>query len=233
MQRHRVCAVVGVSVSLLAPVSVFGQAAQRQITVETMYPRHAAPGRTTVVSVAVPGQDRVQTVEVSPSTGVTVSGIKGAGSETEQAIGWWEITFDVAKDAAPGDRSLVLVMRMSRTAPVTISIPTHGPTISDVKTVPPQSNQSSVELTVAAADTAGDLGDSPYVWFTADCGGEPIVGAVPGKVSGGAVRAALPDLRKVAAGGAPAAGRCDLQVHVTDSMGIESNTLKTTVQFRN
>lgn len=233
MQRHRVCAVIGISVSLLAPVSVFGQAAQRQITVETMYPHHAAPGRTTVVSVAVPGQDRVQTVEISPSTGVTVSGIKGAGSETEQAIGWWEITLDVAKDAAPGDRSLVLLMRMSRTAPVTISIPTHAPTIADVKTVPPQSNQPSVELTVAAADTAGDLGDSPYVWFTADCGGEPIVGAVPGKVSGGAVRAALPDLRKVSAGGAPTAGRCDLQVRVTDSMGIESNTLKTTIQFRN
>jgi hypothetical protein len=88
-------------------------------------------------------------------------------------------------------------------------------------------------LIVAAADAAGDLGDSPYVWFTADCGGEPIVGAVAGKVSGGAVRATLPDLRKVAAGGAPAAGRCDLQVRVTDSMGIESNTLKTTIQFGN
>jgi len=198
-----------------------------------MYPRHAAPGRTTVVSVAVPGQDRVQAVEISPSTGVTVSGIKGAGSETEQAIGWWEITLDVAKDAAPGDRSLVLVMRMSRTAPVTLSVPTHAPIISDIKTVPPQSNQPLVELAMAVADTAGDLGDSPYVWFTADCGGEPIVGAVPGKASGGAVRAALPDLRKVAGGGASAAGRCDLQVRVTDSMGIESNTLKTTVQFRN
>jgi len=234
MQRHRVCAVVGVAVSLLFSVSILGQGGQqRQVTVETMYPRHAAPGRTTVLSVAVPGQDRVQTAEISPSTGVTVSGIKGNGSETEQAIGWWEITLDVAKDAAPGDRTMVLVMRMARTAPITISIPTHAPTISDLRIVPPQSNQPAVELLLAAADAAGDLGDSPYVWFTAGCGGEPIVGTVRGKVSAGTVRATIPDLRKAAAGGPATAGNCDLQVHLTDSLGIDSNTLKGTVAFRN
>src|SRR5207249_925041 len=111
MQRLLVCAVGGVSISLLSVVSVLGQTAQqRQVTVETVYPRHVAPGRTTVLNIAVPGQDRVQAAEISPSAGVTVSGIKGNGSETEQAIGWWEITLDVAKDAAPGDRSVVLVM---------------------------------------------------------------------------------------------------------------------------
>ena len=233
MQRHRVCAVVGVSASLLCSVPVLGQAVQPQIAVETVYPRHAAPGRTTVLNVAIPGQDKVQAVEISPSTGVTVSAIKGAGSETEQAIGWWEITLDVAKDAAPGNRSLVLVMRMARTAPVTIAIPTHAPTISDLKVVPPRLNAPTVELLVAAADAAGDLGVSPYVWFTAGCGGEPIVGAVRGKVSGGAVLAAIPNLQKVAAGGAAPDGNCDLQVRVTDSLGIDSNTLKGTIEFRN
>ena len=164
---------------------------------------------------------------------MTVSGLKGNSSETEQAIGWWEITLDVAKDAAPGDRSLVLVMQMGRTAPATISVPTHVPTISDLRIVPPQSNQSTFELLLAAADAAGDLGDSPYVWFTADCGGEPLVGAVRGKVSAGVVRAVLPHLRNAAGDGTPAAGKCDLQVRVTDSSGIDSNTLKSTVEFRN
>jgi hypothetical protein len=89
-----------------------------------------------------------------------------------------------------------------------------------------------VELQLAAADAAGDLGDAPYVWFTAGCGGEPVVGAVRGKVSAGLVRAALPNPR-TAAGDAPSAGKCDLQVRVTDSLGIDSNTLKTTVEFRN
>jgi hypothetical protein len=124
-------------------------------------------------------------------------------------------------------------MPMGRTAPATISVPTHVPTISDLKIVPPQSNQPTVELQLTAADAAGDMGDSPYVWFTAGCGGEPLVGAVTGRLSAGVVRAALPNLRKAAGGGIPAAGKCDLQVRVTDSTGIDSNTLKTTVEFRN
>lgn len=234
MQRRLVCAVVGVPFSLLSVVSVSGQGAQQpQVRIETVYPRHVERGRTTVINVAVPSRDAVQAAEVSPSTGVTVSGLKGKSSETEQAIGWWEITLDVAKDAAPGDRSLVLVMKMGRTAPATISVPTHVPTISDLRIVPPQSNQPTFELVVAAADAAGDLGDSPYVWFTADCGGEPLVGAVRGKVSAGVVRAVLPNLRKAAGDGTPAAGQCDLQVRVTDSPGIDSNTLTSTVEFRN
>ena len=234
MQRRRVCAVVGVSFSLVSVVSVFGQGAQRpQVRIETVYPRHVARGQTTVINVAIPSRDTVQAAEISPSTGVTVTGIKGSGSESEQAIGWWEITLDVAKDVAPGDRSLILVMRMGRTAPTTISVPTHVPTISDLRIVPPQSNQPTFELLLAAADAAGDLGDSPYVWFTAGCGREPLVGAVRSKVSAGVVRAVLPNLRKAAGDGTPAAGRCDLQVRVTDSAGIDSNTLKSTVEFRN
>ena len=234
MQRRRVCAVVGVSFCLVSVVSVFGQGAQRpEVRIETVYPRHVARGQTTVINVAIPSRDTVQAAEISPSTGVTVTGIKGSGSESEQAIGWWEITLDVAKDAAPGDRSLILVMRMGRTVPTTISVPTHVPTISDLRIVPPQSNQPTFELLLGAADAAGDLGDSPYVWFTAGCGGEPLVGAVRSKVSAGVVRAVIPNLRKAAGGGTPVAGRCDLQVRVTDSAGIDSNTLKSTVEFRN
>jgi len=232
LQRYRVCAVVGVAV--LSAVSVRGQGAQQpQVRIETVYPRHVARGQTTVINVAIPSRDAVQSVEISPSAGVTVSGIKGSGSETEQAIGWWEITLDVARDAAPGDRSLVAVMRTGRTTSETISVPTHVPAISDLRIVPPQSNQSPVELLLAAADSAGDLGDSPYVWFTAGCGGEPIVGVVRGKASAGVVRATIPNLRKVAGGGTPAAGTCDLQVRVTDSIKIDSNTLKAIVEFRN
>jgi len=234
MQSHRVCAVVGVAGFLLSAVSVVGQGAQRPpVRIETVYPRHVARGQTTVINVAIVSGEMPQAAEISPSTGVTVAGIKGSGNQTEQAVGWWEITLNVANDAPAGDRSLALVMRMGRTAPTTIAVQTHAPTISDLRIAPPQSNQPTVELTLAAADTAGDLGESPYVWFTAGCGGEPIVGAIKGKVSTGVVRAALPNLRQAAGGGTPAAAKCDLQVRVTDSTGIDSNTLKTTVEFRN
>jgi len=234
MQRRRVCAVVGVVFSLLSVVPAFGQGAPLpQVAIETVYPRHVERGRTTIINVAVPSRDAVKAAEISPATGVTVSALKGRSSESEQAIGWWEVTLDVAKDAAPGDRSLILTMPTGRLAPATISVSTHVPTISDLKIVPPQPNQPTFELLLAAADAAGDLGDSPYVWFLADCGGEPLAGAVRGKVSAGVVRAVLPNLRQVAGDGTPAAGKCELQVRVTDSTEIDSNTLTSTVEFRN
>ena len=231
MQRRLVCAVIGVSIALLSVVSVLAQGAQ--VTVETIYPRHAGRGLTTVINVALPRGQVVQAAEIMPSTGVKVAGIKGSAGETEQAIGWWEITLDVARDAAPGDRSLVLVMAKGRSAPATISVPTHVPTISDLRIVPPQTNQPTFDVQVAVADTASDLGATPYVWFTADCGGgEPIVGAVRGTVNAGVVRAVLPHLRR-AAGSGNAVGKCDLQVRVTDSTGIDSNTLKSAIEFTN
>jgi hypothetical protein len=233
MQRRRVCAIIGVPLFLLSVVPVFAQGApQPQVIIETVYPRHVERGRTTVINVAVPSRDMVKAAEVSPAAGVTVAGLNGKSSESEQAIGWWEVTLNVAKDAAPGDRSLTFVMPNGRTAPTSVSVTTHVPTISDLKIVPPQPRQPTFELQFAAADTGGDLGDSPYVWFMAGCGGEPVAGAVRGKVSGGVVRAVLPHLRQ-AGDGTPAAGKCDLQVRITDSTGIDSNTLTSAVEFRN
>ena len=66
MQRHRVCATVGVS--LLGAVSLFAQAAQQQsIRPETFYPRHAGRGQTTVINVAVPSPTPVQSRNVTAS----------------------------------------------------------------------------------------------------------------------------------------------------------------------
>jgi hypothetical protein len=235
MQRRRVYAVVVVLFALLSAASVFAQGAKPpQVIIETVYPLHIARGQTTVINVAVPSRDTVKAAQVSPATGVTVSALKGSSSETEQAIGWWEVTLDVAKDAAPGDRSLVLVlMQAGPTAPATFSISTGIPSISNLRILPPPSNQAAAELEFTAADPDGDLGQSPYIWFSADCGGEPIVGAVRGKVSAGVVRAVLPHLRAAVGRDAAPADKCDLEVRVTDSMGVDSNRLKSTIQLKN
>jgi hypothetical protein len=225
MQRHPVRAVVGILLSLLSVVAVLAQGPPRApVAVETVYPRYVARGQTTVLNVATPRGLIVQAAEVSPSEGVTVSGVAGEANG-DQAIGWWEIALDVAKDAAPGARSLVLVTKTGRMAPTTIFIPTHVPAISELKVIP-QPAQKTVDVQMAAADTVGDLGESPYVWFNAGCGGEPFVGVVRGKMSAGVVRASLPDLRTTQSGSPPANGPCELQVRVTDATGIESNTLK-------
>jgi hypothetical protein len=207
--------------------------AQQPVIIESVFPAQVPRGQTTVLNVAFPGAALVvQAAEISPAAGVTVSGIKRAVDS--QNIAWWEVTVDVAKDAAPGDRSLVLVMPMGRTLPATIMIPGHTPRISELKIASAQSNQPTVELQFAAADEAADLGESPYVWFTIGCD-ESVVGVVKGKVTARDARnivvATVPNPRTPA--GTPATGKCDLRVRATDSHGIESNTLNTTVDFKN
>ena len=220
-------------VTCLGPGARFS-GAQQPVTIESVFPAQLPRGQSTVLNVAFPGRDLVvQAAEISPSAGVTVSGIKRAAES--QGIAWWEVTVDVAKDAALGNRSLVLVMPMRRTLPAQITIPNHVPSISDLRILSAQSNQPAVELQFAAADESADLGDSPYVWFTIGCG-QSVVGVVKGKVTArdtrnGVVHAAVPNPRMH--GGTPAIGKCDLKVRATDSSGIESNTLNTTVDLKN
>jgi len=210
--------------------------AQQQVRIESVFPAQVPRGQSTVLHVAFPGRDLiVQAAEISPASGVTMSGVKRAADS--QGVAWWEVTVEVAKDAAPGPRSLVLVMPMGRTLPTTVTVPTHVPSISDLRIVSAQSNQPTVELQFAAADESADLGDLPYVWFTIGCGGDPALGVVKGKVTARetrnvVVRATVPNPR-TPGGGTSATGRCDLQVRATDSIGSESNTLKTTVDFKN
>ena len=209
----------------------------QQIRIEGFFPRQLPLGQATVINLAVPSRDAIRAAEISPSAGVKVSGIK-MGQNIQGALIWSELTIDVANDAAPGDRALVLLTPTGRTAPVTITIPSHVPRISELRILFAQSNQPTLELEFAAADRSADLGDSPYVWFTIGCDGEPLVGVINGKVNArdkgnGVVRASVPNVLNPPSGGAAANGKCDLQVRVTDSGGIESNTLKTTVDFRN
>jgi len=209
----------------------------QQIRIEGVFPRQLPRGQASVVNVAVPSRDAIQAAEISPSAGVTVSGIK-LGRNIQGALTWSELTLDVAQDAAPGDRTLVLLLQMGRTAPVTITIPSHVPSISELRILSAQSNQPTLELQFAAVDGFADLGDLPYVWFTIGCGNEHFPGVVHGKVTArdkgnGVVRAIIPNPRTPAGGGTPAKDKCDLQVRVTDSGGIESNTLRTPVDFKN
>jgi hypothetical protein len=212
----------------------------QQIRVESFFPRQLPLGQATVVSVAVTSRDTIQAAEISPSLGVQVSGIK-LGQNFQGAMTWSELTIDVGKDAAPGNRALVLLMPMGRTAPVTVMIPSHVPSISELRILSAQSNQPTFALQFAAVDGSADLGDSPYVWFTIGCDGELVPGVVRGELTArdkanGVVHAVVPNPRTPAGGDTPASStsnKCDLQVRVSDSGGIDSNTLKTTVDFKN
>lgn len=220
--------ILSTAAALVGPAASFS-AAQQQLRIEYAFPHHVPRGQTTLLNVAVPSRDNVQSAEISPSAGITVAGLKLA--ENAQGVGWWLLTLNVAPDAAPGDRSLVFVMPNGRSLPYTIAVPNHVPAISDLKVLSGVASKPALELQFAATDPSSDLGAAPYVFFTIGCVPEPIVGAVRGQISGGTVRARIPDPRTLT--GDPPKGPCDVQVRSSDATGIDSNTLKTTVDFKN
>ena len=208
----------------------------QQIRIEGVFPRQLPRGQATLINVAVPNRDAIQTAEIVPSGGVKVTSIK-QGQNFQGALTWSELTIDVAPEAETGDRTLVLVLPMGRTAPVTIMIPKHVPRISDLRVLSAQSNPPAFEVQFSAVDALADLGDSPYVWFMVACKGEILPGVVHGKLiardkESGVIRVNLPNRSSLAGGGNLPHDACDLQVRMTDLGGIESNTLKTTIDAK-
>jgi hypothetical protein len=219
--RRRAVTVAGFVLLFVGPFVHRSEA--QPVRIEGIFPRQLPRGRETVINVAVQNGDKIQAVEVSPSAGVKVSGIT-IGQNFQGAYTWSELRIAISGDAAPGQRTLVLLLPAGRTAPVTITIPEHVPVISDLRVVPGQSNPPGVDVQFSVLDPSADIGESPYVWFMLSCGTEIFPGVVHGKVASGAaggvvVHASVP--------GAITKGKCEFQARVADSGGAESNTLKT------
>jgi hypothetical protein len=199
----------------------------------SVYPTQLRPGQSTSVHIALGRNNPVQSIEITPSTGVTVSDMKSR--DLNQGSVWWEFTVTVAKDAAPGPRALVAVQQNGRTVPVTLLIPDHVPNISNLRVVSSQVSQSMIDLQLTATNQGGTFGGTPKVWFLLACGpGQPEAGIVRGTSDNGTIRASIPNPRTLQAhAGAPATGnRCDLQVRATDTSDIDSNVLTTTFDFK-
>ena len=201
----------------------------QQLRVENAYPRQLPLGETTVVNVVIATRDDIQSVDISPAQGVSVSGVT-RGETFQGALTWFAIAIEAARDAKPGERSLVVQLPAGRTAPTALSIPSHVPHIANLRVVGVRPNPPSLQLEVATTDTSSDLGDAPHVWFTMACGDMPLPGVVRGTVrqaeTGTLVSAVLP----LATARAPTPrATCDLQLRVADASGHESNTLTTTV----
>lgn len=227
--------VIGLAAVMFAPPAAAQQAQQQPVAIDNYFPKQLPRGQVTVISVTVPGRVMPQSAEFAPAAGLTITGIKNAGGGQGQAA-WWDITVNVASDAAPGPRTLTLVLPMGRrTTPFTFTVGNHAVQISALNAPAVSANRPTVDLQFTAADSANDLGESPYVWFLMRCGpGEPETGMVRGKAADGTVRASIPNPRTLAKIGlTAAAARCDLQTRVIDASGLESNTLNTAVEFRN
>jgi hypothetical protein len=201
----------------------------QQLRIENVYPRQLPPGETTVVNVVIATRDDIQSVDVSPAQGATVSQVT-RGETFQGALTWFAITIDVAKDAKPGERALVVQLPAGRTTPTPLTVPSHVPQISNLRMVAVRPNPQAVQLEVAATDASSDLGEAPHVWFMMTCGDMPLPGVVRGTVrradAGSVVTAVLP---LPASRAATPGAKCDLQLRVADSLGHESNTLRTSV----
>jgi hypothetical protein len=222
---------LALAIALLWPTQAARAQAPPALVAESVYPRHAVRARSTVINVAIISPDPVSSAAVIPAEGVTVSRIHGDTSATVQNVGWWEVQLDVAADAAPGERTLVLTTSRGQTSRAPIVVATHAPVLTGVTATPPRSGRPAGELRVTVSDDASDLGTSPYVWFAAACGGEPIVGALRTRVVNGVATTALHNVRKAARDGLAPRGPCDIEVRITDAAGVESNRLHTMVEF--
>jgi len=216
----------------LAPGARVSRAQQTPNTefMGSVFPTQLVRGQTNVLHVALPRNNPVQQLEIMPSPGITVT--KTTSRDLNQGSVWWEFTIDVAKDAAPGQRTLVAVQQNGRTSPVTLMIPDHVPTISNLKIVSAAAAREMIEMQFSAADQGGSFSATPYVWFLLACGpGQPETGVVRGTFAGGTVRAGIPNPKtlKVRAGSPARGDRCELNVRATDSSGVDSNT--STVMF--
>ena len=221
------------ALAFLAAAARAGSAQPVQGVIGSYYPTQLIPGQATVLHLALGRNNPVQSIEITPSAGITVTGMNAR--DLNQGSVWWEFTVNVARDAAPGPRTLVAIQQTGRTAPVTLTIPTHVPAVSNLRVVSAQVNQPTVDVQMAAADQGGSFSQTPYVWFLLSCGpGQPEAGVVRGTFDNGTIRVSIPNPRTLAGhAGAPAAGNhCDLQVRATDSSGIDSNTAQTPFDFK-
>ncbi len=210
-----------------------GHAQEVRGVIGSYYPAQLIPGQATVLHVALGRNNPVQSIEITPSAGITVTGM--TARDLNQGSIWWEFTVNVARDAAAGPRTLVAVQQTGRTAPVTLTIPNHVPNISNLKVLSAQVSQPMVDVQFTASDQGGSFSTSPYVWFLLSCGpGQPEAGIVRGTFDNGTIRASIPNPRTLAGhAGAPASGNhCDLQVRATDTSGTDSNTSATAFDFK-
>jgi len=199
--------------------------------IEGFFPTQLAAGQGNVLHLGIPGRGEVTAVEINPAAGITVKDIK-RGDVREGSL-FWDVTIDVASDAAPGNRTIVAVNPNGRTAPRPITVYAKVPAISNPKIVSAAVNQPTMQFKFSMTETPNEIGDAPYVWFFLGCGDEPESGVVKGKFANGVVTAAIPNPRtQLKPFARQPNNRCDLEFRASDSKMADSNTLKTTVDFK-
>lgn len=162
-------------------------AAEKGPEIKFFYPKQVLRGEATEITVVGWDFKGIQSVEVTPSEGVSVRAIKEDtavkwGARSKKMWPWskaeraWTLEMVVGLEAQPGDRSVVVVTPQGRLAPQTIRIPNHIPRITEVKVLSAKpagkDSEGAVEFEATVFDEAGDLGSEPHIMVAILCGRE-------------------------------------------------------------
>src|SRR5258706_16147241 len=159
-----------IGLTILAALGPWARVAEAQQTppIEFAFPNQLVRGQTSVIHIAIPSREMFQGAEISPAAGVTVASVTNAKRpELSQNVAWWDVTLNVARDAAPGSRALVLVTPAGRSPPTSLVIPDHVPAISDLRVV--TAAPATVDLQFAATDEKSHVRALPYASFPLAC----------------------------------------------------------------
>ena len=220
--------VIALAVGVCLGIGAVPAQAQPPLRVDGFYPRQLARGATTTISFAIPTLDAIESIDISPAAGLTVSGLT-RGEEFQGNNRWWTLAIAAGSDAVPGERTLNVHLPAGRTVSTGVIVQAHALRIADLRvvnvaaTAPP-----SVDVELAATDAAGDLGQAPYVWFMVACDETPLPGVLRGAVTRQGERAVVRvRIPRQLPGHTLGAGikTCEVQVRLTDAGGTESNTL--------
>ena len=143
--------------------------------VSFFYPAQLARGQTT--RVIVDGNfDSIQAVEFTPAEGVSVQKIEpDTKAEMPEGQRRWHVEFLVAKDAEPGERSVVIVTPQGRSQPKKVVLPPHVPILSNFKALTVERTPIRIVFSITVFDVEDDL-DSLMFTNSLKCGGSVAIG---------------------------------------------------------
>ena len=203
-----------------------------EVKITLFRPSQLARGHVTEVHALIDEKAVLQSAEVTPGEGVSVDGIRDLNDRRSDGVKKWALAFTVDKQAVPGKRSVVLVTSEGRTAPQEVQIPPHVPEIGRVLVSKAQMKPLLVDLSLSVSDAGNDLGKSPGLFYSLQCGG-----SVVGGIGNGKAVATGPRTSRVAftidqpGSAVRESSVCDLEITLTDAKGYDG-TVKTQVAFK-
>jgi hypothetical protein len=171
----------------------------------------------------------LQSVEITPSNGISIMDIKecqpdpGQAGQNKPGVKVWSITISVEDTTQAGERSVVLETPQGKSKPEIILIATHFPIISDLQV----KRDGTVVFSVfdEEGDFSNESGQISIDYFT-DYGGYGDMGTVFTKDY------SIKDQTNIVCGVTLSfKGSCELEIFFTDKNGYESNKLKTKIQL--